>query len=117
MDSRRFISVIKEVVRDAAISGTLQILEHPPGRRPPKELVDRADWYRSLNNDQRRLVHSIVTHAVDGAIFGLLCGLDGARAAESGEAKGNFELRYVKEGVTLLNPPNDAMLHDLYNAD
>jgi hypothetical protein len=116
MDSRRFISVIKEVVRDAAVRDTLRILEHPPGRRPPTELRDRAEWYGSLDDDQRRLIEGIVAQAVDTAVFGILSVLDGVRAAESGAIKGNFELRYVKDGVTLLNPPNGTMLHDLYKA-
>jgi hypothetical protein len=42
--------------------------------------------------------------------------LDGVRQVEDGRAKGYFELRYIGVDSILLNAPDDAMLHDLYNA-
>lgn len=116
MDSREFISVIKKIVRDAAVSDTISVMEHPPGRKPPQESKDRAEWYRSLDHDQRRLLASVIADAADRVIFGLLCVVDGVRAVEDGEVKGRFELRYVKGTATLLNDPNDVMLHDLYKS-
>ena len=53
---------------------------------------------------------------MDQAVFGFLCVLDGVRAVENGPDKGTFELRYLKDGSVLLNPQDEAMLHDLYNS-
>ncbi|MFI5011704.1 MAG: hypothetical protein ACHQAY_05095 [Hyphomicrobiales bacterium] len=114
MHSREFISVIRKVVRDAAISDTIRILEEPPGRRPSQELLDRAEWYRSLEPYHRMRISEVITEAVDCAIFGFLCVIDGVRVVENGPVKGDFELRYVKGGSTLLNSPDEEMLHDLY---
>jgi hypothetical protein len=116
MDSREFVGLIKEVVRDAAISDTVSVLERPPGRRPPQVLTQQAAWYQSLDEQQKKLLKETIANGVDKAIFGLFCVLDGVRAIEGGPNKGIFELRYVKEKSILLNPPEGTMLHDVYNA-
>ncbi|MFI5011703.1 MAG: hypothetical protein ACHQAY_05090 [Hyphomicrobiales bacterium] len=114
MDSREFISAIKQVVRDGAIRATIRTLENPPGRRPSQELLDRAEWYRSLEPRHRTRISEVIADAVDSAVFSFLCVIDGVRVVENGPVKGDFELRYVKGGSTLLNAPDDEMLHDLY---
>ena len=114
MDGREFISVIRKVVRDAAISDTIHVLEDPPGRRPSRERAGRAQWYRSLEPYHKERISEIIADAVDRAIFGFLCVIDGVRVVENGPVKGDFELRYVKGGSTLLNAPDDERLHDLY---
>ena len=75
-----------------------------------------AEWYSSLDNRSRKLVASLVAEAIDTAIFGFLCVVDGVRAAENIPAKGRFELLHIGERVTLLNAPEGIMLHDLYSA-
>ena len=81
-------------------------------------LLDRANWYKNLDEDQRRILADTITAAVDNAIFGLFCVIDGVRAIEDGNEKGLLELRYIK-GLTstLLSGANCDMLHDLYNED
>jgi hypothetical protein len=116
MTAEEFVAVLKVVVRDSAIKGSLATIEHPPGRKPSLELQKASDWYRSLDKDQQQILASVIGDAVDSAIFGFLCVLDGVRAAESGELKGRFELRYIGEGPILLNGEDKPMLHDLYNA-
>jgi hypothetical protein len=61
------------------------------------------------------MVSAVIATAVDGALFGLLCVLDGVRAVEDGEIKGEFRLHYIKGGVAVLNGPDAPFLHDLYN--
>lgn len=114
MDSKDFVRVIKKVVRDAAIEDCLEMLEQPPGRRPSQHLRERAEWYKSLNLDERRYLADVVSSAVDGAVFGFLCVLDGVRVVESGDRQGTFELRYVKKEATILVGEDLEMLHDLY---
>lgn len=115
MDGRRFIGTIKKVVRDAAIEDTIDVLEVPPGRSPSVDLLKQSHWYRSLSPEDQRILTDIIANAVNRGIFGLLCVLDGVRAVEDGEIKGDFELNYIKNGTTLLNAIDTPMLHDLYN--
>jgi hypothetical protein len=58
-----------------------------------------------------------VKAAVDKAVFGFFCVLDGVRAIEDGRLGGALELRYVGGGLSQpLNSAEDDMLHDLFNA-
>jgi len=117
VNNHDFVATIKEAVRDAAITDTIDVLRNPPGRKPSQQITERAEWYRSLDDEQRRILAGLIGDAVHNAIFGFLCVLDGIRAVENGVVKGRFELQYLKEGsTTVLNPPNEIMLHELYNA-
>ena len=117
MNTEEFVAVIRKLVRDAAIDDTLDIFESPPGRRPSAELTEISKWYRSLDEHNQALFGRAIAQAVDSAIFGFLCVLDGVRPVESLETSGRFELQYVKkDDGMLLNAPNDKMLHDLYRA-
>jgi hypothetical protein len=114
MNGKEFVELIRIVVRDGAASGVLSVLKTPPGRRPAAELRERSDWYNALDDYQKRMVLSVISDAVDRAVFGFLCVIDGVRAIDNGEKKGALELRYVKDGSVLLNPPDGEMLHDLW---
>jgi hypothetical protein len=114
MEGQEFVNAIKLAVRDAAISGALSLLERPPGRQPSASLLENADWYASLSESERQKLLNIIQGAVDQAVFGFLCVIDGVRAIEDGAEKGRLELRHINEKETLLNPPEGAMLHDLY---
>jgi hypothetical protein len=106
MNSHEFVAVIRRTVRDSAVDGEIQVLEHPPGRRPPAEVIAQSKWYKSLDDEARKMLASIIASAVDMSVFGFLCVLDGVRVVEDGPNKGAFELRYVKDSETLLNDPN-----------
>lgn len=114
MNSKEFVTAIKKVVRDAAIEDCLKLLEQPPGRKPSQQLRHRAEWYKSLNADDREYLTDTISSAVDGAVFGFLCVLDGVRVVEDGKVKGNFELRYKNGESTILVGEGVEMLHDLY---
>jgi hypothetical protein len=115
MNAEEFIHVIKWVVRDAAIINTIDVLARPPGRRPSQELLDQAKWYKSLSGQERSLLADVLAQAVDDAVFGFLCVIDGVRVVEDGPIKGQFQLSYVKDKPEIVNPP-DIMLHELYNS-
>lgn len=116
MNSKEFVDVIKAIVRDAAINDGMAIAENPPGRKISEGQKVRAEWLHSLNTDERRFLKSVVSEAVDQAIFGFLCMLDGVRAVEDGSDQGKFELWYSNGESVLLNSETGTMLHDLYNA-
>lgn len=116
MNSEEFVAAIKEFVRDSAIDDTIENLEDPPGRKVPEAEKQRSKWFNNLPDEDHNNIKSIVTDAVDEALFGLLAVLDGSRAIEDGDDKGRLLL--VHKGLTeeLLNDPNKIGLHDLYNA-
>jgi hypothetical protein len=113
MTAEDFIEAIKLVVREPAISGTLKVLERPPGQRPDAALVANAAWYASLSAEDRKRVCSVLAQGIDAAIFGILCVVDGVRTVENDEMEGRFELRYVRnKSAIVLNA--EQMLHEIY---
>jgi hypothetical protein len=101
-----------EMVR--LLTSLVSVLGNPPGRRPRAELLEQSAWYNSLQDDQKRILSSIILDVADRAVFGFLCVLDGVRAIDDNADKGRLELRYIKNGSTLLNPPEGEMLHDFW---
>jgi hypothetical protein len=115
MDAKEFITKIKKAVRDSAIDETIRVLQLPPGRRPPLELLKQANWYRSLPPEDQQMLAQVIANAVNRAIFGFLTVLDGVRVIEDDERKGDLQLNYVKNGSKLLNGPDAPMLYELFN--
>lgn len=116
MNANNFVDVLKVVVKDSSIEGTISILESPPGRRPLKELIDLSNFYNGLTEDNKKLINQIIECAVDNTLFGMLCVIDGVRAIENSDDKGELILTY-KKGDSLSNILNkDKDLHDLYNS-
>ena len=116
MNGEQFISIIKKAVRECAISNTIENLEDPPGKKVSETEQRRSDWFKALTEDERVKIESIVTDAVDEALFGLLSVIDGVRTIEDGDVKGNLALIYKGPVEELLNDPEKIALHDLYNA-
>lgn len=71
-------------------------------------------WYQSLDEAQRARLSSVIQIAVDQAVFGFLCVIDGVREIENPESKGRLELRYVQDTTTVLNGLDGPMLHEMY---
>jgi hypothetical protein len=114
MDGQKLVDLLKLVVRDAAASGEMSVLDKPPGQKPRSELLERSAWYHSLQNDEKRILSSIIFDTATQAVFGFLCVLDGVRQIENGLDKGRFELRYINDGSVWLNSPEQIMLHELW---
>jgi hypothetical protein len=114
MDPERFVQVLREVVRDSAVTNTISNLVQPPGRKPHEDLRRLADWYEGLDPTSRTMLARALEMAVDSAVFGFLCVLDGARAIEDGPDKGSLKLIHSGTVDRILNDPNEAPLHDLY---
>jgi hypothetical protein len=114
-----FVDRIFQVVRESAISGTRTWLERPPGRAPQEKLVELSEWYNALDSTDRQRVMEVVTEAVDDAVFGFLCVLDGVRSIQDRIRSGErLELKVIGPGgESLLNDSAaDEFLHDRYQA-
>jgi hypothetical protein len=116
MDSQKFIDAIRMIVRENAINDVITTTEYPPGRRVSPQQKKRAEWYGSLSDEKKEIIKSIIVDAVDNALFGFLCVIDGVRAIENDPNKGEFEIRYLKEGAVQMSSRDGSLLHDLYNS-
>ena len=114
MNTQTFIDAIKQVVIEESKIGIQSNLEKPPGKKPARELVELSDWYKSLDIKDRSMILKLVRESIEMAVFGFLCVLDGVRAIENTEVKGQLKLYYEKGNKSvLLNDPHEANLHDL----
>ena len=92
MDSYDFVKSIKEVVEEANIDDTIESLEKPPGRKPAEVLAQNSEWYQSPDEISRSRVKSIISDAVDGAVFGMFAALDGVRSVSPKGETNNLKL-------------------------
>jgi hypothetical protein len=116
MTAEEFISIIHQFVYMSAVSGTLSLLEKPPGRKPPKNVVTVSKWFAGLSENDKEMLRLAMAMAAHHATFGVLAVLDGVQVIEDSRVKGTLELYYVKgDERTLLNAPKGEFLHDLFN--
>jgi hypothetical protein len=116
MDSHEFIFRIREIVRDAAISDTLTVINKPPGRKPSPDLIEATNWYRTLDADQRRNLAGVIALAIDYAVFGFFASSMGFALLKTIMSIITTS-SYAMSGGTqrLLNSQDNEMLHDIYN--
>ncbi|ADP11307.1 hypothetical protein EJP617_16260 [Erwinia sp. Ejp617] len=75
-----------------------------------------SGFYNSQDDKGKAFINKIIKLAADDALFGMLCVIDGVRAIEDDEDKGELVLTYQKDNKsTVLNENKD--LHDIYNAN
>jgi hypothetical protein len=118
MNATDFITAIKAYVTNSAIRNTTTSAERPVGRKISEEKQLISSWFNSLNQEEKKLCALLMKEAVDDAIFGILCVIDGVRVIEETEEKSEFELVQVKHGErNLINKPDENYLHDIYNAN
>lgn len=115
MKASEFVDVIGEVVRDAAVEDVILLVQDPPHRVPPQNLVELGEWYNALDGQAQGMAKRMLGMVARAAVFGFLCVLDGSRAVERQRGpKGYFELRYIKNGeVSVLCGPAGQVLHEL----
>ncbi|GAA5218976.1 hypothetical protein ACFSJ3_16610 [Corallincola platygyrae] len=117
MNKQEFVDAIRLVVSKSAIEATVESMEAPPGRRPPQELVERSEWYRSLSENDRLMVSRAVSESVHEAVFGFLCVLDGVRSISDIDETNQLTLnKGMGKNAIQLNSEDGEYLHDLYNA-
>ncbi|MCI0561052.1 MAG: hypothetical protein MN733_21405 [Nitrososphaera sp.] len=75
--ARVFLEQVIRRAYDGVIKDMQSLLsEGPPGRKPPEELVQRSQWFKSLDSDSQKHVKAIIQASVDAAVFGCLVLLD-----------------------------------------
>ena len=116
MTPEEFVSAVESEVRRSAIEGVLSTVSNPPGRRVSVGDLARADWVNSLNADETVFLQSIIKDAVDNAVFGFLCAIDGVRTLDSSGANGEFELVYQSDRRHVVSPTGGDFLHDMYRS-
>lgn len=118
MNSAEFVEAVKRYVRDVAVQDVITGYLEPPGRSPSRNLVELSNWYNSLDENERGMVNRIIKESVDAGLFGFFCVLDGVRAVEEPEDRGDLRLTYINnEREILLNNSNEEYLHDLFNEE
>lgn len=116
MNKEEFIKLIKSEVSDSAVKSILDNLIDPPGRKPSPELLAQSKWYKSLPKEHKTVMHQTITEAVDEAVFGFLCVIDGVRSISSRGETNNLELYHANNTTkVLLNSEEGECLHDIYN--
>ena len=114
MDSEKFVHAIEQVVLASAVKGTQDILETPPGRSPAQDLLELSLWYKSLSEQDRKMIIKIISKSASNAVFGFFCVLDGVRVFEDGPDKGDLNLYYERNSESvLLNSPKEDFLHEM----
>ena len=118
MDSVEFVHAIRIAVEDSAVEGSVRSLRDPPGRKPTANLIELSDWFLDLSELDQQMTIRAMREAVQSALFGFFCVLDGVRTVEDSRDKGQFKLLFHKGGeVIQLNPESGESLHDLYIYD
>jgi hypothetical protein len=117
MTSEQFVERIKLAVYDSTLSGVVQQLKKPGGRKPHASLLELSAWFNNLSAEDQAFVKRVIEEAAHSAVFGMLAVLDGVRSMhEADEPVGEFELRYNTDGHSdLISPPAGDFLHDLFN--
>jgi hypothetical protein len=76
MNTDDFIDGVRVVVYHGSIKTTLQELDHPPGRRARRDLVELSSWYHGLSAQDKDRVKEVVQQAVYSAVFQMMAALD-----------------------------------------
>jgi hypothetical protein len=79
----------------AGVRGDIEFISSPPpGRKPAPLDVELYNWYSSLTNDSKTMVHALIQRTFEGAIYGLMMVLDHKMFIEEAGDKGELELYY-----------------------
>jgi hypothetical protein len=114
MNREQFVDVVKRVVLESTVTGTITQLSQPAGQKPDPARVELSAWFNSLPRPDRENLEKVIRLTADMAVFGMLCVLDGARAIEDGPERGTLDLRYRRgEQDVSLNDDGGDPLHDL----
>jgi hypothetical protein len=115
MTREDFIEGVSVSVQDSAVKtviSELTVMRHAQAN------VDRIAWYSSLSTRDREWTKEVARFAVDTALFGMFCVLDGVRAFEDAPGKGELRLVYsnAERGVEVqLNGSGGNDLHDIFH--
>jgi hypothetical protein len=115
MTREEFIKGISISVQESAVKTVIHELTASGHARPN---MQRVAWYSSLPPHDREQVVEVVRFAVDMALFGFLCVLDGVRTFEDSRDKGDLRLVYTNVNGAVevqLNGSGGNDLHDIFH--
>ena len=117
MTKEEFVNIVHKVIYESAIRGAISNLENPPGRKPGQRLVTLSKWFNNLSPEDKEHVRAAVQSGVHAAVFSFLAVLDGVRVIDDYPEHGELELRYVRNGESVLINEfrSGEFLHDLFN--
>jgi hypothetical protein len=116
MQPEAFVTVVRQVVEQAAITDVMSQLERPSGRRPSASRVELSAWFAGLTDQDRLRVQAIIADAAHAAVFGMLCALDGSRTILDPDGDGRIELIFrsaAHEKVIATTDGRGSALHEL----
>jgi len=118
MNAKSFVQALSIVVNRAVEGGLIDVLKHPPGRRPRAEIVSMSQWFNNLSQSDQENVRALLRLAAEQATYSVLGVLDGLIAAEPAGEKGKLVLTYEKDGdVTVINDPQEPPLTVLFKEE
>jgi hypothetical protein len=121
MDQESFVKVLQDVILPNVVSGNLQSLRSPPGRRPSIDRVQRSQWYVAQSDVDREKVDDVLRFGVEIGFFQMLCVLDGVTTVEDAPDKGDLVLTWRspdgQREVVLSGPGSSDFLHDLFRTE
>jgi len=118
MTREDFVTRVRHVAYDEAVSDTISNIERPPGRRPPTAIRSLSAWYNGLSHEDKNCVISAMSLAARSSLFRTLSILDGVTSIRNdGDVVGQLELLYVSENQAVrINDMRGRFLHELFAA-
>jgi hypothetical protein len=117
MTKEEFVNAVDVAVGQSTVSDIKSVLKTPIGRQPDKKSIDLSNWYNNLSTTDKDNLHQVIEKTTDMCLFGMLCVLDGVRAIEDCEDKGELVLEFQKDTKSFrLNDERDMYLHDIYKS-
>jgi hypothetical protein len=123
---------LEKVIRrayDGVINDMQSLLsEGPTGRKPQKDLADRALWFQNLEEESRKHIEAIIQASVNAAVFGCLVVLDNMTIGGPLEEKLSDYALYLQtyadmhahvadqpqESIRINVPNKTESLHDMF---
>lgn len=117
MTADQFVATAREIAERGAVRGVLDVLRRPPGRKPPRTLVELSDWFNGLSDDQGEKVERAIALGAQQALYNLLLVLDGTLPVSSDQRVQRFELYAEDEvGRTLINDNSAIELSAIFKS-
>ncbi len=118
MNSEEYVIAVHKYVASGAVRDTTEVLASPNGRNPPKESVQRSERFNALPIEAKQMCEIAASEAVDAALFGLFCVLDGVRNIDEmiDASRLRLVLETESEEIVLSDNTEFLGLHDIYNS-
>jgi hypothetical protein len=115
MSRQKFVDALAAAALREVVSGELDVLRHPPGRAPRRDVVARSQWFTGLDPDDQAFVIEMMNSVGFGVLHRVLCIVDGVAAINDGREPGTLRLLWLGSNgqVDLTDAGSEPDLHDL----